>query len=278
MKKTILSVLGLTLTLLLLLSGCNITIEPIGDTTAPDTTEPGTAAPDSQTPDTTAPADTTATPADTEPVKKTEYDESVVILADTFEYEARSEFEGLYADENGKPILNYFKIPALSLSTPNAKAFNEKLRAHSSAERADCESNPVSGKLYYFDYEVGVRDNVLSILTVDTHGAFPGGANTLYDAYYYDLEADRELTFSEYLGKFGFTEQSFAAKFVASREFLTFSGFEGDPPALSAFQDPADNENRITAALFGKGDDAMAVFCSSATFMPVPYCITFPLF
>lgn len=281
MKKTILSLLCLTLAILLL-AGCEITITPAGDTNAPNTQAPDSDAPDSKIPDSSAPddtskaPDTTEPPADTQPPKPLEYDESIVILADTFKYPVENEYEGVWKDENGNPQYNQFLIPALNLSTANAKAFNAKLLEVSAEYRTDCENEPKSGRIYFFDYEVAERDNVVAIRINETFSAMSAGVGRAYDAYYYDINADRELSLAEYLGRFGFTEKTLTEKLVASREYLTL-GWDGDPTPASVLLDPANEGIGISTVQFHEGTDVTVYLTPSYDwFWPVE--VTFGIF
>lgn len=259
--------------LLFFLCGCQVEISPNAPgTTLPDTapvSDPsaGTYADSSDRPQDTVPAaDTYPAPPETGTASETEhYGESVVITGAVYEYPVIDAFQGgPYLDGDGNPWMHTFTYPALTVDTPNANAFNQKLAAFAWDERKKAETGKAENIIYGLSYEVMVRDNVVGlILHLWTSPQYSEGYSTPY-CFYYDLYLDKELNKEEYLYRVGASEQMMLEHLLADPVFKEDCTIFGCSPTVEDFLDETNPDYRLLAQIYDDSGDAIVVVCVDA--------------
>ncbi len=112
---------------------------------------------------------------------------------------------------------NHFVIPKLNFETKNSKAFNEKIYKEFSStyeyfknytEKGGVGDSDKNDRIYYIGYTCKIYNNIVGLSVYEGSGliASDAGGNTNEKVYYYDCNNDKELTFEEYLGAFGYTK------------------------------------------------------------------------
>lgn len=132
-------------------------------------------------------------------IEKTESTVTESIIVDALNYEKNvipaEGLEGMGYEE----LKHKIRLPKITKSSENAKSFNAKIYNQLSEKYDILKNNEEYGAIYEIDYEYKVHNDVLGIVLTYSHAVQAGGGNFYYYAYYYDLENDKEISFSEYL-------------------------------------------------------------------------------
>lgn len=134
---------------------------------------------------------------------------------------------------------HYVYIPMITLSTGNTDAINKfnaqiydkfiflKEELEAGNINSDWEGDPsIDGDKYHFqlEYDSSVKSNVVAILMKLCVAALPGGGTNYEWMYYYDVDADREITFDEYLERLNIDKDKLN-KMALEQEHLDSSHF-----------------------------------------------------
>lgn len=154
-----------------------------------------------------------------------------------------------YDAGTGEPISHTFEVPALYWSTPAAEAFNAKLATFSAAARADLQNGLADNNIYIYTYEARARDNLVGIFLINGSGWQYSEYGLDVKPYYFDMDADRELTFEEVLTRVGVTKEKLIEKMIDSQTYV--DEFWDDPVVPAApYLDPNDTNHEILGAIF----------------------------
>ena len=120
------------------------------------------------------------------------------------------------------------RIPKLSSETSNAKAFNQKLYDVSGKAYETLRNNQEENQLYSSDYKYKEHNGVFGIVIESIVGAQAAGASRHYDAFYYDANQDKELTFNEYLETLGLSYDLLTSKVKNTSQYNEYYTYISD--------------------------------------------------
>ncbi len=143
--------------------------------------------------------------------------EPVFVLDDTVYEYAKVERKIMPSDatmaEWGDEFSMSFRVPAINLESDNARAFNEKISARYPQYAFETEfgEEPLAiDRIYHYDYISDVTEKaVVAIVLQKRVGYFYSEYGTEYEAFYYDLKGDCEVTASDYLDSLDINSEEF---------------------------------------------------------------------
>ncbi len=117
------------------------------------------------------------------------------------------------------------KIPKITLNSANANAFNNKLFSNFYKSIYDDAVNfkDTSGVVYEISYDYKVYNDCIGIIISYVRMRPNSGIYREYNAFYYDVKNDKEITFDEYLAKCGLSMSSAITKLKATSEYKSYS-------------------------------------------------------
>lgn len=113
----------------------------------------------------------------------------------------RPGFEGWGYEEMEHRVI----LPRITSETENSKAFNQKMYDSFSYAYDALINNEEYAAMYDISYQYKIDNSVIGIFITNRHAVQAGGGTWFYEAFYYDIENDKEITLDEYVAAFGFT-------------------------------------------------------------------------
>lgn len=126
-------------------------------------------------------------------------------------------YEGVTAEDK-KNILQdaqpgiKLTLPKINIDSVGAKSINSKIEEAYKEMINQIKNNVTeqTGKkvtIQNTNYNYSIRNNIIYILISNDYGVINGSGSSYYNAYYYDIEADKELTVQEALVKLDISEE-----------------------------------------------------------------------
>ena len=125
-------------------------------------------------------------------------------------------------------MVHTIKIPKLTLETSNAKEFNQKLYDVFGEEYKLLLNNQENNQLFSCNYEYRIYHGVVGIVIEKEYGVQCGGISVFYEAFYYDTNQDKELTFEEYLSALETDYKSISSNMQNTSEYKDYYGYISD--------------------------------------------------
>ena len=258
MKKTILLLAALFLSLACLCgcAGAGKTSETAGRTDPK--TDAGGADTENLTCETAA-TETEPVPSsgETEPLTVPETtpvtEEKTIGVADQLDYrknavnsELSTEFGYDFSD-----FEHLVRLPAIiGTDSENAESFNRKIMEKYKDTVDLLSGGGEDNLLIRIDYSFGIGGGAAAILMTESVGVQIGGIGVGYSGFYYDTEADCELTFEQYLSKLGLSRRAAAVRLGATDGYAAYVDMirEMNPELGPLPLDP----DQLAAGIFGE--------------------------
>lgn len=111
--------------------------------------------------------------------------------------------------QGGTTVLTHhtIKCPALSAETEDAKAINQEIYELCSDAVTTLENFEEEDYIYHVTYTPFIYNDVVALLIDMSVSNHYGSVFPAYRAYFYDFASGKKLTYAEYQGLLGFTEE-----------------------------------------------------------------------
>ena len=229
--KRISFALIILLALSLVFSSCGLHISVKDDTAqsdkATDTAElPAPPATESETEPATESESQTETAAETAKAPEPKPEVTVITVKDYKKDVIPTEMsKSIGWDPTG--FYHHIAIPAITSDTANAKAFNDKLYSVCGDFLQVLESNTEDNLIINRTYQFKKTLHLIAIIVTATEGVQCGGIGAMFYGYYYDTDADREITFDEYLSKLGLQKSTVLDAISKTEDYKNIVDFAG---------------------------------------------------
>lgn len=124
-----------------------------------------------------------------------------------------------YEEGEPKKLVRLVNLPKINITTDATEKLNKKIlddnQNYINMVKQDNKDNEIPASLST-NYTYTVLNNIIFISVVTEYNLYRGSGASYVNVYYYDINADKELTYKETLTKLGVDEKN-VLKFVASK-------------------------------------------------------------